>query len=102
MEKINQLQLLQQNLQQVQLQKQQLQQQMAEFDSALTEAKTTDKAYKIIGKIMIAAPKDALLKDLQQKKEVAEIHFRNFTKQEESLQKNIDAVQKEVLAQMKK
>jgi len=99
--KINQLQLLQQNLQNLILQKQQVQNQMLEIESALTELKTTDKAYKIVGKIMLASSKDRLIKNLQEKKEVSEVRIKNFKEQETSLQKNIEEVQKEVMEELK-
>ena len=59
--KINQLQLVQQNLQNMGAQKQQLQSQIVELDSALLELKATDKAYKIVGKLMLAASKEELV-----------------------------------------
>ena len=99
--KVNQLQLLQQNLQNILLQKQQLEIQFVELESALTELGTTNKAYKIIGKIMIATNKDELTNDLTQKKEVVSVRLQNFSKQEEKLKQSIDAVQKEVLEEMK-
>ena len=100
-EKIQQLQLLQQNLQNISVQKQQLQNQLLELDSALTELKNTEKAYKIVGKIMLAASKDNLSKDLGEKKEVIDVRLKNFTKQEETLQKSIEDLQKEVMAELK-
>ncbi len=99
--KINQLQLLQQNLQNLVLQKQQVQNQLLETDSALAELNTTDKAYKIVGKIMLAASKENLIKDLNEKKEVSEVRIKNFKEQENSLQKNIEEVQKEVMEELK-
>ena len=78
--KIQQLQLLQQNLQNLQMQKQQLEGQMAEYDSALQELKTTEKSYKIVGKIMIASSKEDLIKDLQEKKEVSQVRLNNVSK----------------------
>lgn len=99
--KINQLQLLQQNLQNLVMQKQQVQNQLLEIDSALSELGTTDKAYKIVGKIMLASSKENLIKDLNEKKEVFEIRIKNFKEQENSLQKNIEEVQKEVMEELK-
>jgi prefoldin beta subunit len=99
--KINQLQLLQQNLQNLVLQKQQVQNQMLEIESALTELKTTDKAYKIVGKIMLASSKENLIKDMEEKKEISEVRIKNFKEQEESLQKNIEEVQKEAMEELK-
>jgi prefoldin beta subunit len=100
-EKIQQLQLLQQNLQNVGMQKQQIQNQLLELDSALKELGSTEKAYKIVGKIMLAASKEELSKDLKEKKDVADVRLKNFTKQEETLQKNIEELQKEVMAELK-
>ena len=100
-DKVNQLQVLQQNLQNVSLQKQQLHAQVIEIDSALAELKNTSQAYKIVGKIMLASSKEELEKDLLEKKEVVEIRLKNFVQQEEKLQKNIDDLQKEVMEELK-
>jgi len=99
-EKIQQLQLLQQNLQNVALQKQQIQNQLLELNSALNELGSTEKAYKIVGKIMFSASKEDLVKDLNEKKEVADVRLKNFSQQEETLQKNIEELQKEVMAEL--
>ncbi len=98
--KVAQLQLLQQNIQNVLTQKQQLQGQLVELDSALTELKTTDKAYKIVGKIMLAAHKDELIKDLNEKKEFVSLRIKSFSQQEEKLQKSFEEIQKEVVQEM--
>ncbi len=98
--KINQLQLLQQNLQNLELQKQQFQNQLVEIDSALTELKSTEKAYKIVGKIMLAASREELSKDLSEKKETAGVRLKNLTKQEDALQKAIEQLQQEIMAEL--
>ena len=102
MSKMNQLQLLQQNLQNLLLQKQQLESQVAEIDSALQEIEKTEKAYKIIGKVMIACSKPELLADLKEKKELAQVRLQNITRQEEQLKKRFEETQKEVLSEIKK
>lgn len=99
--KINQLQLLQQNLQNVLGQKQQLESQLLELDSALTEVKTTEKAYRIIGKIMVASPPEKLSKELQDKREVIDLRLKNFAKQEERLKAGLEEAQQEVLQELK-
>ena len=101
-EKVSQLQLVQQNLQNILLQKQQLESQLTELDSALTELENTDKAYKIVGKIMISSSKDVLKEELEQKKEVVNVRLRNFSTQEEKLKANLDELQKEVMEELKK
>ena len=93
--------MLQQNLQSLVMQKQQVQNQLLEIESALTELRTTDKAYKIVGKIMLASSKESLIKDLEEKKEVSDVRLKTFKEQEESLQKNIDQTQKEVMEELK-
>ncbi|MBU1974588.1 MAG: prefoldin subunit, partial [Nanoarchaeota archaeon] len=75
---VQQLQLVQQNLQNILLQKQQVQNQLIEYNSALENLKGTDKAYQITGKIMIAQSAEKITKDLQEKKETAEVRLKNF------------------------
>ncbi len=101
-DKINQLQLLQQNLQNLFLQKQQIQNQVLEIESALIELKSTEKAYKIIGNIMISSPQEILLKELIGKKELLELRLKNVIKQEEKLKGNYEELQQEVVSGMKK
>ena len=100
--KMQQLRLTQQNLQNVMLQKQQIQGQLIELESALTELKTTEKAYKIVGKIMVASSKESLTKDLQEKKEVQEVRLKNFNRQEEKLQAVLEQLQTDAVEDMKK
>ena len=97
--KINQLQLLQQNLQNIAAQKQQYENQIVEIDSALAELSTAEKAYQMVGKLMLAASPEKLIKELQEKKEVAELRLRNFTKQEDKLTQNLEETQKEVMGE---
>ncbi len=100
--KINQLQLVQQNVQNILLQKQQLQTQTTELDSALSGLESTEKAYHILGNIMVASSKEDLLKELKDKKEVIDLRIKNLIKQEEKLKTTIDELQKEVMEELKK
>jgi prefoldin beta subunit len=99
--KIAQLQLLQQNMQNLIMQKQQFQNQIIEIDSALTELKTTPKAYKIVGKLMFASPKEQLVKELEQQKETAELRIKSLAQQEEKLQHAFEETQQEVMKELK-
>lgn len=98
--KVSQLQLLQQNLQNILLQKQQLQSQQAEMDSALEGLENTEKAYKIVGHIMIASSTEKLSRDLQEKKETLSLRLKNFIIQEEKLKKSMEEVQKEAVKEL--
>lgn len=100
-QKIQQLQLLEQNLQNFLMQKQQFQTQMVETDSALNELKDKKEAYKIIGTIMVKQSKENLEKDLKKKKEMLELRLKNLEKQEERLRDKSKKIQEEVLKDIK-
>ena len=100
-EKINQLTMMEQSMQQLLLQKQQFQTQLVEINSALKELETTEKAYKIVGNIMVAANKEELKKDLTQKKEVVELRVKTIEKQETQMKEKASAMQKEVMEKLK-
>ena len=74
---------------------------MIELDSALQELETTDKAYKIVGKIMVASPKNKLVQELNEKKEVVEVRINNFEKQELKLKESLEKAQAEVMKEFK-
>lgn len=100
-EKIGRMQLLEQNMQNLMMQKQQFQSQLIEVTSALEELETTEKAYKIIGNIMVLSKKDDLKKDLESKKEMVELRIKSIEKQESELKEKAKGLQEEVLKEMK-
>lgn len=99
---INQLQLLQQNLQSILIQKQQLQNQQEEINSALEELINAEKAYKILGHIMIASPKEKLLQDLEDQKKMVALRLKNVVTQEEKIKKSMEELQGEVVKELGK
>ena len=100
-EKIEKLQLLEQNINALIGQKQQFQSQILETNSALEEIETTKKAYKIIGNIMVETTKPKLKKELTDKKEMLELRIKAIDKQEKSLKSKASDIQKEVINNMK-
>lgn len=100
-EKIQRMQLIEQNLQQLLMQKQQFQSQLFEFESALSEIEKTKQAYKIVGNIMVASDKETLKKDLAEKKELAELRVNNIEKQEQQLKDRAKKLQEEILSTLK-
>lgn len=100
--KVNQLSIMEQNLQNFALQKQQFQAQLVELESAEKELQNSKEAFKIIGNIMVAKPKDELLKDLAEKKEIMLKRIESFEKQEAKLKEKADSLQKEVVEEMNK
>jgi prefoldin beta subunit len=101
-EKINQLQMLEQNLQQILSQKQQYQGQVVEIDSAIEELGKTEDAYKIVGNIMVKVSKEDLNKDLNEKKERVELRMKTFEKQEKTMKDKAESLRQEVMAEMEK
>jgi prefoldin beta subunit len=100
-EKIQKLQLLEQNMQNYLAQKQQFQSQAVEIDSALEELKDQTTAYKIVGNIMVSAKREDLEADLKKKKEMIDLRIKSIEKQEDLIKKKAKTIQEEVLGDMK-
>jgi len=99
--KIEQLQLYEQTLQSFLAQRQQFQAQLIETESALKELETTDKAYKLIGNILVSSSKEDLRKELSSKKEVMEIRIRTMEKQESQIKEKASKIRSEVMEKIK-
>lgn len=95
-QKVAQLQLYEQSLQNILIQKQQFQSQSIEIESALEELEVTKEAYKIVGNIMVASKKEDLKKDLESKKETANIRIKTLEKQENQIREKAKKLQEEV------
>jgi len=99
--KIQQLQLVEQNLQNIMMQKQSFQMQLMENENALNELEKTKKeAYKIVGTIMISADKEDLKKELNEQKEVFDLRIKNLEKQEKNFKEKAEDIQKEVMKEI--
>ena len=101
-QKIGQLQMFEQSLQSFLGQKQQFQIQLVEIESALGELENTEKAYKIVGNIMVEANKEELKSELQSKKEMLELRIRTMEKQEIQVREKAQKLQSEILTKIKK
>lgn len=101
-EKINQIQMIQQNMQNLSVQRQQFQIQETEIESALSELEKTDSSYKIIGNIMVKTDKENLKKDLQEKHEMLKIRISTLEKQEDKMREKAESLQQEVLKEIEK
>jgi len=99
-QKISQLQLLEANMQQFARQKQQFQAQLLEIESAMKELQKTEKAFKIVGNIMIENSKEDLNKDLKSKQDLLNIRIGTMEKQEKTLKDKAEKLQKEVLGKI--
>ena len=95
--KMEKLQLLEQNLQNYGQQRQQYQLQLKEVDSALNELSNSKEQYKIIGNIMIDSSKDSLKEELKKKKETFQIRIKNIESQEEKIRAKAKEIQEEIM-----
>jgi prefoldin beta subunit len=90
---------LQQNLQTIVLQKQQVDVEANEVDRAMVELKKasdTDAVYKSAGNILVKAKKEELLKDLEERKELANTRSTVLAKQEQRVRENIKDLQAKI------
>ncbi|PIN92944.1 prefoldin subunit beta [Candidatus Pacearchaeota archaeon CG10_big_fil_rev_8_21_14_0_10_31_24] len=101
-QKIQELQLTEQNLQNFSLQKQSIQVEINEIVNALTEiSKTKDDVFRVLGGIMIKANKEDLKKELEDKQKVLEIRINSFDKQEKMLEEKSQKLREELNEAMK-
>ncbi len=101
MGKVDELHLLQQNMQQILMQKQQVESSLTELQSALSEIEKTDKAYRILGKIMVAGSTNEIKNDLAEQKELLELRLKNVVKQEKQIQEKIKSAQDGAVKELK-
>ena len=101
-QKISQLQMFEQSLQNFLGQKQQFQVQLVEVESALNELNNTEKAYKIVGNIMVESDKNELKAELQSKKEMLELRIKTMERQETQVREKASKLQSDILRKIKK
>lgn len=100
-DKIQQLQLLEQNVQHLFMQKQQFQTQLLEMESAAKELETSKSSYKIIGNILVSSDPKKLLAEAKEKLETINLRISTIEKQESKLKERIKNLQADVLVGMK-
>lgn len=100
-EKINQLQMLEYNMHNLSSQRQQFHNQLLEIESAVSDLEGKEKAFKIVGNIMVEQTVDELKKDLDDKKERLQLRIKSIEKQENSFKEKAEKLQKDVMDSMK-
>ncbi len=101
--KVQELQLIEQNLSNLLVQKQNFQARLLENESASKELEQTKKqSYKIIGNLLVAIDKEKLKKDLSEEKEIFDLRIKNIEKQDNKLKERAQELQSEVLRNLKK
>ncbi len=101
-EKIQELQLLEQNYQSLLLQKQAFQIELNETENALLEiSKTKDDVYRIIGQVMLKSDKTEVEKELKEKKNLINLRIKSIETHENSLRERLEKLKNEVAKEIK-
>lgn len=101
-QKIEEMQILEQNLQSLLYQKQAFQMELSETQSSKKEIEgAEDDVFKIIGQIMIKSDKKKILDDLSSKEKLLELRIKSIEKQENSLLEKLESLKEEVLGKKK-
>ena len=96
--KIQEIQILEQNLQNLLLQKQAFQMEISETIAAKREIeKSGDDVFKIIGQLMIKSDKSKVKEELSNKERLLDLRIKSFEKQEATFLEKIDSLKKEIL-----
>jgi prefoldin beta subunit len=96
--KIQEMQILEQNLQNLLLQKQAFQMEFSETQSALKEIERSgDETFKVIGQLMIKTDKKSVKEELSNKEKILDLRIKSLEKQESSLTEKLESLQKEVV-----
>tara|TARA_Y100000310_G_scaffold323580_1_gene384194 strand:+ start:1584 stop:1925 length:342 start_codon:yes stop_codon:yes gene_type:complete len=96
-QKLQELQLAEQNFQNFSLQKQGFQIELNETQSALEEAEKADgDMFKITGQIMIKVKKQDILKDMGEKQKILNLRISSIEKQEKILRNKLDSIKEEL------
>ena len=96
--KMQELQILEQNLQNILLQKQAFQMELRESEAALRElGRSGDEVYKIIGQLMIKTEKNQMKEELEEKKKIIDMRIKSLEKQEQILSEKFEEIQRELI-----
>jgi prefoldin beta subunit len=98
-EQLSGMQQLQQNLQAIMMQKQQLEAESVEIEKATEELKKSEQdeaVYKSVGPLMIKTKKDDTLKELDEKKDLANTRLVVLGKQETRVKENLKEVENKI------
>ncbi len=95
-EKVQELQILEQNFQNILLQKQAFQLELDESKKASEEIKKSgDEIYKIIGNIMIKTDKKDSEEEINKKIEICELRLKTLEKQEKTISEKLEKLKQE-------
>ena len=98
MDKAQEIQFLEQNMQNILLQKQAFQLELSETQEALKEVKNSkDEVFRIVGQIMIKSDREKVIEELSSKEKILDLRLKSLEKQESSLEEKLVSLRKELL-----
>lgn len=98
MDKAQEIQFLEQNMQNILLQKQAFQMELSETQEALKEVKNSkDEVFRIVGQIMIKSDREKVIEELSSKEKILDLRLKSLEKQESSLEEKLVSLRKELL-----
>jgi len=101
-QKIQTLQVLEQNLRNILLQKQAFQLELDETNNALEEVKKTKKdIFRIVGQVMLKTEKKDMQKELKEKKDLLDLRMKSIIKQENQLTETLERLKAEIVDKIK-
>lgn len=96
--KIQELNLIEQNLQNLLFEKQALNIELSEVESALVHLKNSkDEVFKLLGNLLVRHEKSKMLEELDEKKRILEIRLTSLGRQEEVFSKKLVELREEIL-----
>lgn len=96
--RIEELQILENQLQNILLQKQAFQMEISEAESSLNALKETkDAVFKMVGQLMVKADKNKLQSELDEKIKLLSLRLNSLDKQENSFSEKLEKIREEVL-----
>ena len=101
--KIQEMQMLEQNLQNLLMQKQAFDMESSETKAALKEIENAkDDIFKIIGQLMIKSDKQKVKEELLNKEKILDLRLSTIGKQENSLMEKLTSLREEIMKEGKK
>jgi len=101
--KIQEMQILEQNLQNILLQKQAFNMELIETQEAAKEIeKSGDEVFKIIGQLMLKSDRLKIKEELKNKEKIIELRLKSIEKQENSLTEKLEELREELTKNFKK
>ena len=94
---LGEIRILEQNLTHILMQKQAVESELGEILNAKKEVESSEgEIYSVAGSIMIRSAKEKVLKELEEKKKLAEMHLSAMEKQEKLIQLKSEELRKEL------